>query len=238
MPTQRSASFVRVRRTLLAAWVGAVVLVPARVDAVENGGAGWVGVTLRVPFADRYSFHLLTEPRFFEQPERIRVLVLRPWFEVALPHGLGVGLGYDAVLTVFPVSRQEHRVWQQLSHRHRFPSVTTVARFRLEERFFNDVASVSVRGRLLLGVEVPIVREVAFVLNDELFVGFNQVNPVEPGGLSENRLNVGFAWGPREWVTASIGYQNQWLEVFDVMNHTLMLQFVFTTPTGAANRSL
>lgn len=226
-----------IRSALLGVWLGVVASAPGLAHAVESGGAGWVGVTLRVPFADRYSFQLLTEPRFFEQPERIRVLVFRPWFEAALPHGLAVGLGYDALLTLFPVTGQEHRVWQQLSHRHRFRPISTVAHFRLEERFFSDAPSVSVRARVLVGIEVPIVREVAFVLNDELFIGFNEVQPVEPGGVSENRLNVGFAWGPREWVTAALGYQNQWLEVFDVVNHALMLQLVFTTPTASTNRS-
>lgn len=214
---------------LCAALSCALVLLPASTSyAAESGGAGWVGVTLRVPFAQRYSFQLQTEPRFFERPERLRVLLLRPWFEMAFPHGLAIGLGYDGLLFLFPTGRQEHRLWQQVSHGHDFDSIRTFLRARLEQRFFSDIDDVSIRGRFFIGVEVPIVREVAFLLNDELFVSFNEIAGFDPRGLSENRLFGGFGWGPREWAAASLGYQNQWLRIFNLVNHTLFLQLIFT----------
>jgi hypothetical protein len=205
---------------------------PETARAVEGGGAGWVGVTLRAPFAERYAFLLEIEPRFFERPERAQVVLLRPWFEVALAHGLSVALGYDALVALSPEARQEHRLWQQLAHRHAFDSVATVAQLRLEQRFFSEVASVSIRARLRGGIEVPIVREVGFVLDDELFLSFNEIPSFDPAGPSENRLIVGFSWGPREWARALLGYQNQWLRQLDLINHTLLLRLAFELPTS------
>lgn len=205
---------------------------PLTAGATEGGGAGWVGVTLRAPFLERYAVALEIEPRFFERPERVQVLLLRPWFEVELAHGLCVALGYDALLASSPPVRREHRLWQQLAHRHVFDLLATVAVLRLEERFFSNVGSVSIRARVLAGVEVPIVREVAFVLNDELFLSFNEIPQFDPAGLSENRLIVGFGWGPREWARALLGYQNQWLRPLDLINHTLLLRLSFELPTS------
>ncbi|NNE17126.1 MAG: DUF2490 domain-containing protein [Myxococcales bacterium] len=74
-------------------------------------------------------------------------MLLRPWFSATLPRGFGVGLGYDGLLTWNPVAGQEHRVWQEASHRHDFDRLWTLARFRLEQRFFSDFDRVSVRGR-------------------------------------------------------------------------------------------
>lgn len=209
-----------------------VWLTPASATALDSGGAGWVGVTLRAPFAGRYAFALQTEPRFFESPARQRVLLLRPWFEASLPHGLSVGLGYDALLLLFPEKLQEHRLWQQVEHTHRFRPVDTWLRFRLEQRFVSTSSAVSVRARILAGIEVPVIREVAFVVNEELFVSFSGIPELDPRGLSENRAIVGFGFGPREWVRALLGYQNQWLRQFDLINHTLLLRFVFNLPTS------
>ena len=204
---------------------------PRPANALENGGAGWVGITLRAPFAGRYAFSLQTEPRFFEQPERQRVLLLRPWFDAALSHGLSVGLGYDALLLLFPEAQQEHRLWQQVAHTHRFVALGTRLRFRLEQRFFSVSDSLSVRARVLGGIEVPIVREVEFVLNDELFLSFNEIPGIDPSGPSENRLIVGFGWGPRDWARVVLAYQNQWLRQLDLLNHTLLLRLDFELPT-------
>lgn len=228
-----SGSDLRCREALLFGLLASVALVaPSRSAALESGGAGWVGVTLRAPFAGRYAWSLQTEPRFFERPTTARVLLFRPWFEASLPHGLSVGLGYDALLLLFPDKLQEHRLWQQVAHTHRFARIGTDVRLRLEQRFFSESSSVSVRARVLAGIEVPIVREVAFVLNDELFVSFSGVPELDPNGVSENRLIVGFGWGPREWARALLGYQNQWLRQFDLINHTLLLRLAFDLPTS------
>ena len=208
------------------------LIAPSRSQALEGGGAGWVGVTLRAPFAGRFAFALQTEPRLFESPARQRVLLLRPWFEATLPHGLSVGLGYDALLLLFPSKAQEHRLWQQVAHTHHFAPLQTWLRFRLEQRFFSNGSSASIRARALAGIEVPIVREVAFVLNDEIFVSFSAVPELDPRGLSENRLIVGFSWGPRRWARALLGYQNQWLRQFDLISHTVLLRLTFDLPTS------
>ena len=182
----------------------------------------------RVPFADRFTFFLLTEPRLFERPDGLRILLLRPWFEAALSHGLAVGLGYDGLLFLTPTKRQEHRLWQQVSYNHRWKPIGALLRFRLEERFFSDAKRISVRGRFFTGIAVPIVREVELLVSNELFVSFNEVPDLDPRGVSENRAFVGFGWRITKWATTSLGYQMQWLKAPDLINHTVLAGFVFT----------
>ena len=156
---------------------------------------------------------------------------------MSLPHGFAVALGYDGLLLLFPTSSQEHRLWQQGSHEHQWGAVKSDVRVRLEQRFFSAASGVSVRGRFLVGVDVSIVGDVAFVLRNEFFVSFNQIENIDPRGFSENRLFAGFEWGPKDWLTATLGYQNQWIAIFEVVNHTLVLRLRFEVPTGATTRA-
>jgi len=204
---------------------------PAPAHAAENGAAGWMGVKVRAPFAERFSFQLLTEARLFEELNQARFLLLRPWFDVSLPFGLSVALGYDALLLVNPVNRQEHRLWQQLAHGHAWEHIRTTLQFRLEERFFSFVDDVSVRGRLLVGIGVPLVKELALLVSNEFFVSFNEVGGFDPRGYSENRIFGGFGWRFNDWMSTKLGYQNQWIDFLDLFNHTVLVNVAFTTPT-------
>ena len=58
----------KVCAAILASTLG-LALFASTVHAAENGAAGWIGVKVRVPFADRFSFQLQTEPRLFQQPD-------------------------------------------------------------------------------------------------------------------------------------------------------------------------
>ena len=197
--------------------------------AAENGPAGWIGVHVRVPFADRYAFQMLTEPRLFENVDQLRIVLLRPWFSAALPRGFGVGLGYDGLLFWHPVDRQEHRIWQEGSHRHDFSRLWTLARFRFEQRFFSDENRVSVRGRFLLGIGVKLGRAFELLVNNEFFVNFNDVPIVGRQGYSENRLYGGFGRRFAPWMRAALGYQMQWIDadLTNLINHTVMVLVSF-----------
>lgn len=207
--------------------------------AAENGPAGWFGVKVRVPFADRFSFQLLTEPRFFQELGKLRILLVRPWFDVKLPQGFTVGLGYDALVFFKGNDRREHRIWEEVAHGHSWEHLRSLARFRLEQRFFTDVSRVSVRGRFLVGAAVPLGRGIDLVVKNEFLVNFNQVPVVGQQGYSENRLYGGFARRLAPWVQASLGYQMQWLDltVVDVINNTVMVGLAFETPALRARRS-
>ena len=209
-----------------------LVLLASTASAAENGAAGWIGVKVRVPFADRFSFQLQTEPRLFEQPNQLRILLVRPWFDVRLPQGFTVGLGYDALFFFKALDRQEHRIWEEVSHGHSWEHVRSLARFRLEQRFFSDLNPVSVRGRFLIGAAVPLGQDIDLIVKNEFFVNFNQVPIVGQQGYSENRLYGGFGRRFTPWLHASLGYQMQWLNltVIDLINHTVVVGLAFETP--------
>lgn len=197
--------------------------------AAENGPAGWIGVHVRVPFAERYAFQMLTEPRLFENGGQLRLVLLRPWFSAALPRGFGVGLGYDALVFWNPVKRQEHRLWQEVLQRRDFDRVSTLARLRLEQRFFSDFARVSVRSRFLLGFAVKLGLQFELLLNNEFFVNFNDVPIVGKQGYTENRLYGGVGRRFAPWVRAALGYQMQWIDadLVNLINHTAMVLVSF-----------
>ncbi len=223
----------RSARTLLVALaLVCAMTAPSVATASEQGPAVWIGTAVRVPFAERYAFRLLTQPRFINNVTNFRILLVRPWLEVAIPQGFSVALGYDALIFFQPGQRTEHRIWEQLSHRHAWEHFKANSRFRLEQRFFSDLSEVSVRGRFLLGMAVPLVVDIEFILNNEFFVNFNQVPIVGDRGYHENRLFGGFSRPFGRWVQISVGYQMQWLDPVgtNFINHTVMLGAAFDTP--------
>ena len=209
-----------------------LLVLSSEVQAAEQGAAGWINVKVRVPFAERYSFQLMTEPRLFQNPDQLRVFLIRPWFDVRLPHGFGVALGYDGLLFTEPVVKQEHRFWQQVSHVHTWQHARSLLRFRLEQRFFSSADQASVRGRFLLGGSIPLGLRIDLILNNEFFVNFNDLPIVGVQGYTENRAYGGFGRRFAPWVAVALGYQMQWLdtEVVDLINHTVMLGVAFETP--------
>lgn len=221
--------------------VAIFALVPASSTALasEQGAASWIGVNVRVPFAERYSFQLTTEPRLFENPNQLRILLVRPWFDMRLPHGFGVALGYDALVFFKASDRREHRIWQQVSHGHGWEHVRSLARFRLEQRFFSDMKRASVRARFMVGLAVRLGLDIDLVVKNEFFVNFNEVPVVGKQGYAENRLYGGFGRRFAPWVQASIGYQMQWLnlEVVDLINHTVIVGVAFETPSLGRRRT-
>ncbi len=184
---------------LVTAFVCAMAL-PNAAEATEQGPAVWITTAVRVPFADRYAFRLITQPRFIDNVAKFRILLVRPWFEVAIPKGFSVGLGYDALIFFQPISRTEHRIWEQLSHRHAWEHFRLDSRFRLEQRFFSDESSVSVRGRFLLGAE------------NRLFGGFSR------------------RFGPWTQVSVGYQMQWLDPAGTNFINHTVMLGAAFDTP--------
>lgn len=201
---------------------------PSTALAAEQGAAGWIGVKLRVPFAERCSFQMLTQPRFFENPDSLRILFVSPWFDVALPHGFGVGLGYEGLFFFRAVERQEHRIWQAVTHRHAWEHLRTLLRIRLSQRFLSDRRRVSVRGRFLLGFAVPLGLDIDFLLSNEFFVNFNDVEFFGIQGYAQNHLFGGFGRRFTPWVEAAIGYQMQWVKLGVVfINHTVVVSVGF-----------
>lgn len=200
--------------------------------AADQGPAVWIGLTGRMPFAERFTFGLLAEPRFIYNTTDFRILLVRPWFEMAVPKGFSVGLGYDALFFFTPSSRTEQRIWQQASHRKAWEHARLDSRFRLEQRFFSNQSGVSIRGRLMLGTGIPLGAGIDLVVKNESFVNFNQVAVVGEQGYSENRLYGGFDRRFGNWTKLSIGYQMQWINagIADLINHTVVIGAAFNTP--------
>lgn len=150
-----------------------------------------------------------------------------------------MGLGYDALFFFKALDRQEHRIWEEVSHGHSWEHVRSLARFRLEQRFFSDLNPVSVRGRFLIGAAVPLGQDIDLIVKNEFFVNFNQVPIVGQQGYSENRLYGGFGRRFTPWLQASLGYQMQWLNltVVDLINHTVVVGLAFETPALGGRRS-
>ena len=219
-------------RAILLAFTLGLALLASTAHAAENGAAGWIGVKVRVPFADRFSFQLQTEPRLFQQPNQLRILLVRPWFDVRLSQGFALALGYDALVFFKASDRREHRLWQQVSHAHSWKHLRSMTHFRLEQRFFSNVSRVSVRSRFLVGGAVPLGLEIDLIVKNEFFVNFNQVPIVGEQGYAENRLYGGLGRRFAPWMYASLGYQMQWLNltVVDLINHTVMVGLAFETP--------
>ncbi len=205
---------------------------PRPVDAAEQDGSLWITTLVRMPIADRYSLSLIVQPRFDSDIGRIQRVLIRPWFEVDIKHGFSAAAGYDMHANINPASRWEQRVFQQLAHRHAFSAWKSLAWVRLEQRFFEDAGAVPVRGRFLLGANVPLPESLALLFTNEFFVNFNTTGVIPQTGFRENRVFGSISRQFGQWTQLGVGYQMQWVDrpAGSLINHVVMLSLSFETP--------
>lgn len=211
--------------------VAFAALDPAR--AAEETASLWFTSNIRVPISERFSWNLIVQPRFDDDISQLDRVLVRSWFDASLPYGLAVGLGYDAHVIENPVPLLEQRAWQQLAFKRKWPAVRTFGYARIEQRFFEDSDGVAVRGRVLLGLAVPLMRSVDLVARNEFFVNFNETDAGVRTGYRENRLFGGLSRPLNQRTRAEVGYQMLWVNLPgpDAIAHTLMLGIAFETPS-------
>ena len=193
--------------------------------AAEDGGL-WATLGIKGPATERLFSDLITQLRYTEDISRLERIVVRPSLGLRFTTMFSGAIGYDAHIIRFPTAKLEQRVWQQLAFNHGVSDTTLQYRFRLEERFIENVSGIALTGRFLLQATAPIsVADLNLVGSNELFLNFNSLDNGPQQGFDQNRLYIGFSRKLATRLGIALGYQNQYINKTgeDPMNHILMV---------------
>jgi len=183
----------------------------------------------------RLRYWLEGQVRFDDDASRHQQHILRPGLGYDLTPRLALWVGY-AWIDTDPIrgrSTGEHRPWQQLTWAAAQPlaGFAFSTRSRLEQRLVEDSSDAGWRLRQLFRGQRPLRGPWSLVLQDEVFVNFNDTDAGAASGLDQNRLFAGFAYQFTPTARAEAGYLNQFIgrpERGDRMNHILSLGIVLT----------
>ena len=204
--------------------------------AMENDLGLWVPVYISLPVNKKFRANLEINPRIQENITHINQLFVRPSIGYQLTDNLSIWQGYGWITNYIPGFTREQRIWQQLLHEKDFSKFSLINRFRLEERFIQDVNGVPLRARYLLKTMFPFekTKKWFFVTSDELFVNFDNHFHGPQAGIDQNRFFVGLNHKISDNVSLEGGYQMQYLNkqspTQDRLNHIILINMYFNLP--------
>lgn len=128
------------------------------------------------------------------------------------------------------LSAGEGRFFQQLLVQTKVFGASVVSRSRFEQRAIAGVTGVSLRGRTLLRVVVPVAFDGALYVaaSDEVFGNFNDLTAAggAPNGFDQNRAFLGAGWKFSPQVSLESGYLNRTTRDLK-MDHALLVWGAF-----------
>lgn len=208
------------------------LLAPAApAGAVEDEARLWGVVAARMGLTERLSGSLEVQTRFSDDISEFERVVVRPSLRWLFAPSLTGSLGYDAHIVESPSDFLEQRVWQQLSAEHELAGVSGSLRFRLEERFIEDVDGAAVRARIRLRLQAPLPRPAWYLAgSNEVLVGFNSLRGGPERGFDEDRLFAGVGRSLGRGLKLEAGYQLQYVHRSgeDRANHALVIVLGWT----------
>ncbi|MBD0297080.1 MAG: DUF2490 domain-containing protein, partial [Flavisolibacter sp.] len=102
--------------------------------------SGWFASFNTLKLNNHFSLHLDVQLRSTDNLEHVQTLLIRPGLNYHLTKRLTVTAGYSYIpnrRTISNVSDllPEHRIWEQLLYAHKWSTISTNHRLRLEQRF-------------------------------------------------------------------------------------------------------
>lgn len=211
-------------------------LLSAQSNSWENDLGLWSPIHFSLPINKKLKTHFEISPRIQENITHINQLLVRPSVGYQLTDNLSFWQGYGWVTNYIPRFTREERIWQQILHEKEFSKFRLTNRFRLEERFIQDINGAPIRTRYLLRAMFPLEKkkEWFFVTSDELFVNLDSHFEGPQAGIDQNRLFVGLNHKVSDNVNLEGGYQMQYLNrqssAQDRLNHIILIKMYFDLP--------
>ena len=203
--------------------------------AVENDLGLWTPVWITLPINEKISGQLEISPRLQDNVTKLNQLFIRPSLTYNLNKFLSFTQGYSWNPGFDPFSNRS-RIWEQIQLSNNFSKLRFENRFRLEERFIENISGVPVRGRYRIGAWDPIDKEKKWtcVTWDEIFVNFNSRPEGPQGGFDRNWLFAGINKKISENVNLEGGYMFQYVNNRsprqDLLNHVILVNLYITLP--------
>ena len=199
---------------------------PAYAATSEDGF--WATASASKTLSETWTGNLFIQSRSLNGVDTLERYLLRPSIAYRLNQKMSVSLGYDVHFVKIGSGFTEQRLWQELLFKRKMASFQSVARFRLEERFFDGRNETSYRPRILLGVAIPTGLSLfnKLVLRNEIFFTLNDIDRGPQSGFDQNRLFAGFQLPLGNQVKGEVGYQNQYINpatLDDISIHQLFI---------------
>ncbi len=202
----------------------------------------WAPVFMTVKLPSSFLAYMEVNPRFGDLDDggNIGQLLLRPAVGYQLTEKVSIWQGYAWVgnwalqpTPSKPDFFDENRIYQQINYAHKFQSLNTLSRARLEERWIEGADGTALRLRLMLRgmYPLPIAPKWALVSYDEVFINLNTVDHGPEAGFDQNRFFIGINRTFSKYFNMDFGYQNQLLNSRSIpnlanqMNHVILLNF-------------
>ena len=162
------------------------------VQATDDEFQQWSTISLLHKINDQYFINLLGQGRFAISDDRPNTYVMRPSIHYNFTGSITGGLGYDYLLN--DPGNNEQRLWQEVMFKNLLGKSTLSHRFRLEERFIEEIP-VIYRTRYNLKANYPLSGgKWALVGSNEIFFNLNSRGTGPAPGLDQNRLFAGLGY--------------------------------------------
>ncbi len=197
--------------------------------AIDHDMQLWFPLYNRLSLPGNFRGWLEANPRYGNNASEIDQFLLRPAIGYQITPSLSLWQGYAWVTNYEPRFRDEHRLYQQLSYRHRFSRFKISSRTRFEERFIRNAVGTALRAREMVRGDIPFGQDErwALVIYDEMFMNLNTIRNGPKSGFDQNRFFVGINHKLTKTVAVDFGYQNQTInrKGANTMNHIILIQW-------------
>lgn len=181
----------------------------AQTPADTQDGQLWTQVLATGTLSRNWRTHLELQPRVFDNVSELGLTIVRTAIGRQVSPRVTVWGGHAWVPRSFgPVTRHEHRLWQQVSLTlPRAGRWSPSARVRLEQRWLDQWADPSHRLRIMMRAQRPLgAGPWHIALYDEVMTTLETTTPGPARGYDRNRLWGGLGRRLSSSFTAELGY--------------------------------
>lgn len=185
--------------------------------------SGWSAIFHSQKLNPKLGLHLDVQARSSDEFDYLKNVLVRPGITFFFNNQINSTLGYGFINSkiksdVQDINLTEHRVWEQLIYIQKIKSQSFTHRFRLEQRFIEQVQSdlFSQRLRYFLRTLMPLSKhEGAFQkgifvgLQNELFLNLQNKDKMNNHFFDQNRAYGAFGYRFAPAFDLELGYMNQ-----------------------------
>ncbi len=205
-------------------------------ETFENDLGLWTGININAPITEKIQSRFQISPRWLDNATDFNQLILHGLLGYKFNEHFSFFQGYAWSTHYIPNFRREQRPYEDAIISHQVGKVSLEHRFRLDERFLQDIEGISLRGRYRLKGSYPLDKKQrwSLVLFDEIFVNLNSHFGGPQAGIDQNRIYTGVNHKFNENINADLGYQLQHIHrpgsKIDPLNHFIFFYLNFQLP--------
>ncbi len=195
--------------------------------------SGWLASVNTIKTGKKTSLHTDIQLRSTDKLEYTQTLILRSGINFHINKKNIITAGYGLVHGRRNVSGitgylNEHRLWQQYLHNHKWKQISLTHRFRLEQRFLPVAAVINnrfqktktvtnYRLRYFYRSTLPLKKQAVFskgffaALQNEVFVNIANKNNVNGKFFDQNRFYIAAGYRLSSKADIETGYMNQYV---------------------------